>query len=66
MLTAANSRPLPLAPAIARPLVTWKFVSIRRPFTTQSSWGEWAKIVPLWKMNAPGSLTMLQVPPSES
>jgi len=36
MLTAPNSRPLPLAPAMAlTPPVTWKVVSIRRPFTTQ-------------------------------
>src|SRR5205807_2683659 len=29
----------------------------------QSSWCEWVKIVPLSKMNTPGSSTMLHVPP---
>jgi hypothetical protein len=31
----------------------------------QSSWCEWVKIVPLAKVNTPGSSTMLQVPPGE-
>ena len=63
MLTAPNSRPLPLAPAMAlTPPVNWKVVSIRRPLHYAVSWCEWVKIVPLSKMNAPRSSTMLQVP----
>ena len=66
MLTAPNSRPPPLAPSKAPvPPVTWNVVSMRRPCIAQSSWCEWVKIVPLAKMNAPGSSTMLQVPPGE-
>src|SRR6266550_6758248 len=47
------------------PPVIWKAVSMRRPCMAQSSWCEWVEIVPLSKMNAPGSSTMLQVPPGE-
>src|SRR6266516_82821 len=65
-LTAENSCPPPVAPSKAPvPPVTWKAVSMRRPCMAQSSWCEWVKIVPLSKMNAPGSSTMLQVPPGE-
>ena len=61
---AENSWPPPVAPAKSPvPPVTWKGVSMRSPCMAQSSWCEWVEIVPLSKMNVPGSSTMLHVPP---
>ena len=52
-LTAENSRPPPVAPAKSPvPPVTSKVVSMRRPCSSQSSWCEWMRIVPLPKVTS--------------